>query len=426
MILKEYKRIEEKLYIGQLDNGLTVKISPQINAKKKYAYLCINFGAKNLEYYKNQEKIVLPHGTAHFLEHLMFQMKNKVDAMEIFSKQGANANAYTSYDSTVYYFNTVSNFEKNLNLLLDLVYTLDCLDIDVEEEKGIIEEELKMSLDNPIDNLINGVVNNLYQDAYVNYEIGGTIESINKITLEILKEAFTSFYTPKNMELIIVGNVDKEKVLEIIKNNQAKKSFSKSTITKIIEKYEYASKVNKENDNKNMEIIMPKVAVSFKLMPDFANSVDEFIFKKVYSIILSHYFSKISDNWQEMLDLELVSKEFDFNVYSYDDYRFVIFEASSYKPLEFVDYIYKKINEININEISEDEFLIYKKALVGSEIRSLGNVGSIANNLAENCFKETEYFENLEKLEKIDLEMIKKAIKSIDKNTFTNYVIYPK
>ena len=252
-------------------------------------------------------------------------MKNKVDAMEIFSKQGASANAYTSYDSTVYYFNTVSNFEKNLNLLLDLVYTLDCLDIDVEEEKGIIEEELKMSLDNPIDNLINGVVNNLYKDAYINYEIGGTIESINKITLEILKEAFTSFYTPENMELIIVGNVDKEKVLEIIKNNQAKKSFSKSTITKIIEKYEYASKVNKKNDNKNMEIIMPKVAVSFKLMPDFANSVDEFIFKKVYSIIFLHYFSKISDNWQEMLDLELVSKGFDFNIYSYDDYKFVIF-----------------------------------------------------------------------------------------------------
>ena len=175
------------------------------------------------------------------------------------------------------------------------------------------------------------------------------------------------------MELIIVGNVDKEKVLEIIKNNQAKKSFPKSTITKIIEKDKYASMVNKENDKKNMEIIMPKVAVALKLKSDFANSVDEFIFKKVYSIILSHYFSKISDNWQEMLDLELVSKEFDFNVYSYDDYRFVIFEASSYKPLEFVDYIYKKINEININEISEDEFLIYKKALVGSEIR-IGNV----------------------------------------------------
>ncbi|MDD3382561.1 MAG: pitrilysin family protein [Bacilli bacterium] len=426
MLLKEYKKIEEKMYVEKLKNGLTVKIVPKKHAKKKHVYLCVNYGAKNTDFYINEKRINTPYGTAHFLEHLMFQMENKVDAMEVFSKQGASANAYTCYDNTVYYFSTVSNLEKNLNLLLNLTQSLDCSENDVEEERGIITEEIKMDLDSPEDNLITGIANNLFNETYINNEIAGTIESIKMIDISILKQVFNAFYRPDNMELIIVGNVEKEKVLELINKNQLGKSFSNQNISKVEEKKDYISFPYKEKDSKIMEIVTPKVAIALKIKPDFAKAVDEFIFKKVYRIIFSHYFSATSDNWQEMLDLELVSKDFDFSIYTHDNYNFIIFETSSNKPLDFISYLYNKINGINIEGIDEESFFVYKRVIVGTEIRGLGSIANISSSLAENCFKEIDYFENLEKLEKIDLEIIKSAIKSIDKNTLTNFIIYPK
>ena len=80
------------------------------------------------------EKITIPDGTAHYLEHKLFESEEK-GAFELFAKTGANCNAGTSYDHTVYYFTCTDHFEENLEILLNFVQSPYFTPETVEKER---------------------------------------------------------------------------------------------------------------------------------------------------------------------------------------------------------------------------------------------------------------------------------------------------
>ena len=98
----------------------------------------------------------VPDGIAHFLEHKMFE-KEDGDVFQQFSKQGASANAFTSFTRTAYLFSSTSDVEKNLKTLIDFVQEPYFTEKTVEKEKGIIGQEITMYDDNPDWRLYFGV-----------------------------------------------------------------------------------------------------------------------------------------------------------------------------------------------------------------------------------------------------------------------------
>lgn len=425
MQFKEYKKVKEKLYFEKLENGMVVKILAKKGFKKKYVSLCVNFGAKDTEFSINDEQVKTPLGVAHFLEHLMFQMENGVDASDVLAKNGANSNAYTSYE-TVYYFSTIANVEKNISYLLDFVQSLNCTEEDVEEEKGIIEQEIKMSLDDPDDNLTTGVVRNLYKQGFINDEIAGTLDSIKEIDLGILRKVFNSFYRPDNMEILILGDVDRDKVLETIRNNQIKKDFDYSKVVKIKENYDFTIEIHKESGIKHMEVLTPKVAVAIKYPKIDFKLIDEFTLKILLKIIFLNAFSTTSNNYQEMIDLEIINGPLDISTYIIEGYNFTVLSVDSNKPNELIKYLRNIIEKIDQQTLDVESFETYKKGLIGSEMRRLANLSSIADSLASKSFKNDDFFDNLEKLEGIDIKMIHKITEMIKVSKVTNFVIEPK
>src|SRR6056297_2008209 len=146
---KYYKSIDEKIIIGEHSSGLKVFVLPKKDFRKKHAYFMTKYGSIYNEFIDNTGKIIKkPEGIAHFLEHKIFE-EHEGNIFEKFALLGARVNAFTKFDATAYNFSTVDNFYESLKLLIDFVQSPHITDENVEKEKGIIEQEIKMYLDNP-------------------------------------------------------------------------------------------------------------------------------------------------------------------------------------------------------------------------------------------------------------------------------------
>ena len=222
----EFKQLQEELYHEKLENGLEVYILPKKGFNKTFATFTTKYGSIDNHFVPlgSEEYIKVPDGIAHFLEHKLFE-KEDGDVFQQFSKQGASANAFTSFTRTAYLFSSTSNVELNLDTLMDFVQEPYFSEKTVEKEKGIIGQEITMYDDNPDWRLYYGVIQNLYENHPVRIDIAGTVESISHINKDLLYECYGTFYHPSNMLLFVVGPVNVEQTMKQIKDNQNKKQF---------------------------------------------------------------------------------------------------------------------------------------------------------------------------------------------------------
>ena len=131
---------KETYLFKQLDNGLKVYLMPKKGFYTSYAFLVTKYGSIDCEFIPRDknEFVKVPYGIAHFLEHKMFEMPNGSSVSDNFASIGADVNAYTSYDYTVYYTSATNNFKEALNLLLDFVQTKGYTKESIEEEIDLV------------------------------------------------------------------------------------------------------------------------------------------------------------------------------------------------------------------------------------------------------------------------------------------------
>ncbi len=174
----------------------------------------------------------------------MFE-KEDGDVFQLFGKQGASANAFTSFTKTSYLFSTTDQVEKNLTTLIDFVQAPYFTEETVNKEKGIIGQEIQMYEDDPNWRMFFGILNNLYPTHPLHIDIAGTVESIDKITAQDLYTCYRTFYQPSNMVLFVVGKMEPEKLMKLIRENQEAKNFPpKQEIVR------YFLKTQKKSSNK--------------------------------------------------------------------------------------------------------------------------------------------------------------------------------
>ncbi|MDP4170520.1 MAG: pitrilysin family protein, partial [Bacillota bacterium] len=195
-----FEQLQEELYFEKMSNGLHVYILPKKGFNKTYATFTTKYGSVDNTFVPlgKEEFVKVPDGIAHFLEHKLFE-KEDGDVFQQFSRQGASANAFTSFTRTAYLFSSTSSVEKNLETLIDFVQDPYFTEKTVEKEKGIIGQEITMYDDNPDWRLYFGLIQNLYKNHPVKIDIAGTIESISHITKDWLYECYHTFYHPSNM-----------------------------------------------------------------------------------------------------------------------------------------------------------------------------------------------------------------------------------
>ena len=223
--------LNEKMHVYKLENGLDVIIIPIKNTNRKYAMYSTHFGSINYKFKTKEDNdiITVPDGVAHFLEHKLFEQEDGENALDKLTKMGANPNAYTSFNHTSYLFDCTENFNDVFKALIHFVQNPYLTKENVEKEKGIIGQEIGMYDDDPDWQLFFGFVNCLYGSHAITKDIAGTVQTIADITPEILYKCYNNFYKPSNMVICVVGNVDVDETLNIIKEN-VKEDKEKSKI----------------------------------------------------------------------------------------------------------------------------------------------------------------------------------------------------
>jgi len=152
-------------------------------------------------------------GLAHMFEHMMFNGSKKYRPTEfdqIVEAGGGYSNAYTAHDITFYFeeFNP-DLLDKVLDMEVDRMRALKLDSENLEQERGIVKEERRVSTDN---DLRGKMFEDLYATAFTVHPyrnpIGGWMEDLSAITLQDAKEFFRTYYAPNNATVIIVGAFD--------------------------------------------------------------------------------------------------------------------------------------------------------------------------------------------------------------------------
>lgn len=149
--------------------------------------------------------------------------KAGVNSLDTLSALGVNANAYTTNDHTAYLYEATDNFYEALDELMDYVQNPYYTDENVEKEKGIIAQEINMYEDYPEWQVYINALKCMYKNSPARLDIAGSVESIQKITKELLYLCYDNFYTPSNMAIVICGDFVPEEILDEIKKRIIKK-----------------------------------------------------------------------------------------------------------------------------------------------------------------------------------------------------------
>lgn len=366
------------IYSETLENGLRIFVVPKNDVNNVYVTFSTDYGSIQNEFMVNDEMIKVPDGVAHFLEHKVFEQKDGVDPFTFYSKTGSDCNANTSNYKTTYLFVGQEKIKENLEYLLDFVQDPYFTDENVEKEKGIIEQEIKMYQDDPEMLSIEKIVYNSFVNHPIRIPIIGTIDSINKITKEDLYDCYNTFYNPKNMFVVVTGNVNPEEIIDIIKDNQNKKQFKK--INEIVLKdYDEPDSVFLDNEIICSNVTIPKLLVGYKFNIENIN-IDKRTLSNFIGIFADLKFGSTSNFTEEMKQKGIITKDIEFCTLKTDKHLLLILVGETEKQEELLQYIEKEIKNLNI---TQQEFNRKKKTTISSCIYmtdSIYNLNSFVMN----------------------------------------------
>ncbi len=393
----------ESYYKLKHTSGLTVIVYPKSDFKSTYASIGTKFGSIYSKFKVNGEEITVPDGTAHYLEHKLFESEDG-DAFTKYAKTGASANAYTSFDVTCYLFSCTDRFDESLRILLDLVQSPYFTPETVAKEQGIIGQEIKMYEDSPDWKVMMNLLQGMYQNHPINIDIAGSVETIANITPETLYTCYNNYYNLNNMVLCVAGNVDPQAVLEIandcLKPND---SFTAETIFPD-EPYEVGTHYTEQS----LPVAVPMFELGFKeKAPGHFASDKELI---CTSIILDAFAGEGSALYRKLLDKKLINSSFGTEYLEGLGYRAIIFSGEARKPKEISEIIIEEIKNLHQMGISKEDFEMARRNVYGKMISGFDHPSSIAAEMINGEFTGRNIFESVDAVSSVTLEEVNERL----------------
>jgi len=375
----DYPRLGEQLLSFTMENGLTVKIVPRPGFTRKLAYFTTDFGSVHTDFTLEGKQIHAPAGIAHFLEHKMFELPGR-DVSAEFAALGANVNAFTSFDMTAYFFSCTEHFEESLALLLEFVSTPYFPEESVRRELGIIDQEIGMNADSPDSRVFEELMKAMYREHPIRVPILGSCESLRQITPELLYDCHRAFYTPSNMVLCVVGDVDANRVLSIAEEVLG------------CEKKEAGVKMRPWQEEMtcmdtfsklSMEVAMPLFQLGYKCEPN--ETGEKGIRQEIIGDLAAEaLFGESSSLYLELYGKGLIDSSFGGGFEAVDGCALLTCGGDSDDPEKVRDAITAQASVIAREGIAEEDFLRMKRSAMGRRVRDLDSFDS-------TCFRVCAY-----------------------------------
>lgn len=356
-------------------SGLTVCILPK-PLHTYYALLATPFGSVHRSVQINEKSITLPDGTAHFLEHKLFDCPDGSDAFEQFAALGCDANAFTTYLYTAYLFDCTEHFAEGLEVLLRFVTSPCFTKESVAKELPIIGEEISADRDAPAEVLYNDILRAMYVTHPVRRWILGTKQSIGKITPELLHLCHSAFYHPACLTLCVSGRITPEEISSVCDRVfPPDLPFSQPPKIAFLSEQEPLT-VCKPRTVRKMRVSQPTVALGIKLMPLPDENIPQTA--AALEVLGCSLFGESSPLSHKLYQEGLISSPLSFEATMNPSFGHLIVFANTDHPEEVLAALHGSLDEWK--GVSEDEFLRYKRLELGDLFQSMDSTEEYASD----------------------------------------------
>lgn len=420
--------LKDTLYTERLENGLTVALLHKPGFKTVTARVATQYGSVDSRFVDpaTDQEVHVPDGIAHFLEHKLFEQEDGTNVSDLFSTLGAESNAYTSYTHTVYYFNTTQNFEPCFELLLDFVQSPWFTDESVAKEQGIIEQEIRMYLDDPGWRSSANLMEALYNHHPVRIDIAGTVESIRQITKEALYLCHRTFYHPSNMVVFVAGDLDPERVVEIIRANVGRHAYAAQTgIQRIMP--EEPRHVAEKRRSEKLVVNQPIFRMGFKDKHVGLRGRALLDQDLMTAVIMDAVCGRGSQLYTGLYESGLIDQRFGFEYSPEESYGYSYFAGPTRDPGELEVRLLAGLAEACQVGLNAEDFERARKKTVGRVINFMNDLDSMAYVFVDGYFKDIDLFDLIPVAQGLNLEAANARLREhFDPESAAISIIYPK
>ncbi len=400
LCLNEYAGIGEQAYYEMLPNGLRLTVVPKRGFHHTEAFLAIGSGGADVRFRVGDGAwTAVPEGTAHFLEHELFELSDGRDALAVFAERGADVNAFTAQDMTAIYFRCADLFEENLALLLQMVCSPGFTEAGIVRERGIILRERQMSEDDPYEGLSRSLLSCLYMDHAITRDPAGTVESVGDITQDTLRIFHDAHYIPANMALTVAGDQDPERVRDLVE--ELTPQFSRRL------RRDYGRERGQQPGNyrslERIEVPLPIFAAGVKTGRELRGK-EGLRFELTAEVALSALLGDSSPLFHRLYSAGLVNDTFDYGFDSAAGVSYISFGGESRYPERVVLAVLEEAQRLGCQGVDEKSFLRIVKSTRGRLLGELNSLEAICYNNSAARLKGCDFFESFSMLGDITAE----------------------
>ena len=407
----DYPELDETLYRQTLPNGLTVCVVPRKGFTKRLAYFVTNYGSIHTDYRLDGQPHHAPAGVAHYLEHKMFDLPGTRDVSAEFAALGASVNAFTSYDLTAYYFSCTENFDACLRLLLEFVSTPYFTEESVEKERGIIDQEIGMNEDTPDSVIFDNLMQAMYREHPIRVPILGTSKTIREITPEVLYDCHRAFYTPGNMLLCVIGDVEPDMVVQAAEEMLGSK---KRPVGQKCRGWLEEMTCPAPEITAKMEVAMPMFNLAFKCEP-LGTGSDAIREEMVADLAAEALFGESSELYLRLYEQGLIDSSFGGGVETVDGCAMLLCSGDSVDARAVREAILAQAEIIARDGVPDADYLRMKRSALGRRIRNLDSFDATCFRVCAYHFSDFDYFRFPEIYRQITAEEICAFLKRVVK-----------
>ncbi len=366
-------------------------------------------------------------GVSHFLEHLFFkgtQTHPAGDFDRILESKGAVTNAATSKDFTHYYITIASDyFDLAMRLHADMLLHPQIPRKEMEKERKVVLEEISKSANVPETQCYENLVKMMYTTHPYKRRVIGSEKIIENVTREEILNYYNTYYAPANMITLVIGDVEPEHALEVIK-----KDFDAPYRKPVVKKFKKEKFLTGQKRNvMNTDISTGYMLIGYR-SADISND-DTYALDVLAEILGSGRTSRLYHNIKDQK--QLVNSIAAYNSTMRDDGMFVVKASFTPKNMQTVeDAVFQEVEKVKKDGVTEVELNTAKKMIESSTYYERESVSNIATEMGYIAVLTggTKYYEDyLKNINKVTLADVKRvANKYLQKNNSAISVILPK
>ncbi len=361
-----------------LDNNIPVLIETAREVHSMCIGIWVRVGSRNERPEKN--------GISHFLEHMFFKgtaTRTAQDiAMEIDSL-GGELNAFTSSEYTLFYVKVLDEYmEKAVELLTDIFLHSTLPEADLERERSIINEEIKMVEDTPSDYVYELFSRSIWGEKGLGLPVLGKGETIETFTRDDLIEHVERFYGKENIIVACSGRFNEDRLVGFL--NQSIGSMERSGKREDTPAPEFAGSLNIVT----RDLSEAHICLGVRGMP--YKSEERYSMHLLNTILGSGFSSRLFQNVREKRGL--VYSIYSYHVSYFDTGLWAVYAGTDRKHVsEVVNITVEEMKNL-ADSITQDELLRSKAQLKGNLILALESTSNKMSNIAKQEIYYGEYF----------------------------------